>query len=274
MKEGKKYILRESELKEIIKEMILDEISEANDGSAYFVSTDGYTPQTIPHIRDYVSTGGKVLKSGLSAILKAFGVNDEYIERVQNGDNDLAQWLIGALGLNTAGHVGADYVPDVRSMKWAGGPGWGKGNNFDAKEVFYPDQAARWILSNATPRYIRGKNGWCARYVKLALNAGGLSAPWGMIAGSAKDYLKVLPSNGWVEIPPSQAGQVGDVMVIDACRTRSGRRGFHKYGHIAMYCGGGQWVSDFRHRPDNIYGLNGTPPASAVHYFRYKNIAQ
>lgn len=272
MKRRKKYILRESELKEIVKEMILCELKES--GNRY-VST-GTNPETMSNIKDHIGLATNLAKSlsknlvkGALKLAKIDIPYEEFIQRVQNGDDELLKWVVSALGLNTNGYVGSDYLPDLHTAKWMGGPGYGKGNNFDAREVFNPAQAARYLLTKATPRYIRGRNGYCAKYVKAALNAGGLTAPWGMgfDAQSAKGYLKILPANGWERISPGQAGQVGDIVVIDAFPG-------HKHGHIAMCCGGGQWVADYRHSPGNVYGLANTPPPDKVAFFRYKNMAQ
>jgi hypothetical protein len=80
----------------------------------------------------------------------------------------------------------------------------------------------------------------------------------------AANYVTILKSNGWREINQSQAGAVGDVVVIEAFQG-------HPYGHIAMCCGNGRWYSDFRQ--NSMVGLAGGAPPALVHVFRYTNIA-
>ena len=101
----------------------------------------------------------------------------------------------------------------------------------------------------------------------MALNRGGLGVPYGMKADSAKYYINILPANGWEEIPTNQAGEPCDVVVIGPCVDDGGNP--HPEGHMAMCLGNGVWASDFIQ--STMYGLNGTPPPSAVHVFRYKN---
>jgi hypothetical protein len=256
MKEkGQKYVIRESELKEIIKEMILTELYNPNDYRANFVNG---RPAEYRHIKDIGKSVGNILK-GIPGAL----ISDEDKERIQSGDNDFLRWLLGSLNASPEGSTGPDYVPNLTSLRIFGGPGWGKGNNSDAHEVFNPQLAVRGILGRATPRYIRGQNGYCARAVRMALQDGGLSCPWGMNADEAKDYLTVLPNNGWQEIAVNDAVQPGDIVVISAFNG-------HPYGHIAMCVGGGRWVSDFVQ--NSMLGINGGVPQGCIHTFRYTNI--
>ena len=229
-KEGKKYIIKESELKDIIREMILMEWTAAPENR---VNPANFKANLM---NGQLPSGGAQPK--------------------------------GVLGARTNTNAkGPDYVPNPGSGKWFGGPGLGKGNNSDAHEVFYPMAAAQYLRAHATPRYVRGQNGHCAKNVKEALNEGGLTCPWGMfkLSGSAKGYIKILFSNGWAQISSSEAGQVGDIVVLDAFQG-------HPHGHIAMCCGSGQWVSDFVQA--TMYGINGKVPPEVVHVFRYTNIAQ
>lgn len=252
----KKYIIKESELKEIIKEMILQEVYNPDDFANNYTSEKGR--QAAQNLTPGVL--GKNALSLITGIPNAI-VPDEWKERAQNGDNQALKWILGALGITTGGAVGADFVPNVNNLKMFGGSGLGKGNNPDAHEVFNVASAIKWLMNNASPYYMKNKR--CAAYVRQALNAGGLSAPWGMMAGSAKDYINVLPANGWTEINVGNAGQPGDIIVIDAFTG-------HPYGHIAMCCGNGLWVSDFRQ--NTPFGINGRVPENKVHYYRYKNI--
>lgn len=79
--------------------------------------------------------------------------------------------------------------------------------------------------------------GRCARYVRLAINAGGIATPNNPI--SAYQYNGYLEQFGFVQVPAGNY-QAGDIAVIEAFGT-------HVHGHIQMY-NGSQWISDFRQR--------------------------
>ena len=267
-KEGKKYIIKESELKDIIREMILMEWTAAPENRvnpANFKANlmNGQLPSGGAQPKEVLTSLSNILRGAPNALIP-----DNWKEKVESGDSGFLKWLMGVLGARTNPNAkGPDSVPNLGSGKWFGGPGLGKGNNSDAHEVFYPMAAAQYLRAHATPRYIKGQNGHCARNVREALNEGGLTCPWGMfrLSGSAKGYIKILFSNGWAQINSSEAGQVGDIIVLDAFRG-------HPDGHVAMCCGNGQWVSDFVQ--GDMYGINGKVPPEVVHIFRYTNIAQ
>lgn len=104
------------------------------------------------------------------------------------------------------------------------------------------DAAAAFLRANAAPQ----SRGLCARYVREALEAGGLvltSHP-----GMAKDYRPALLAAGFTVVCDGPArfanGYIpmkGDVAVIQPYPGGSAA------GHIAMY-DGAQWISDFRQR--------------------------
>ena len=256
--EGKKYILKESELKEIIQEMVLTELYNPNDYKANFVNGQ---PAKYMHTKDLLKAVGNVLGKAPGAVISSLA--PEWQQKVQDGDNDVLRWLLGALGASPEGSTGPDYVSDLRSLRAFGGPGWGNGNNYDAHEVFNPQLAVRGIMARATPTYIKGRNGYCARAVRRALQDGGLSCPWGMSARYAKDYVTILKNNGWKEIPVNEAVQPGDVVVVTAFNG-------HPAGHIAMCVGGGRGVSDFVQ--NSMLGIKGSGPQACIHTFRYTNI--
>lgn len=103
--------------------------------------------------------------------------------------------------------------------------------------------SASWILSHAYPHYIKGLCGGCAKAVRMAIEAGGVSTAGRPIA--AKDYRMFLPRIGFNFVTQifgqaaqaswsnSQAKQ-GDIAVMN----------HGVYGHICMWAGG-QWVSDY-----------------------------
>jgi len=251
-KEGKKYLIKESELKEIIREMMLMELFNPDDYNGMYPK--GSNPNApLPTVYDY---GSNILKAGgglLSMAANAI-IPDSWKEKAASGKH--GQYLLSLLGAQKAGTEGADFF-----RNW--GQARGEGSNADAHQQLDVNAAANWLRNNAH----RKSTGWCARYVRMALNRGGLQAPHGMRAPSAKYYNTVLPANGWEKIPVSQAGEVGDVVVIGPCVDASGRN--HPNGHIAMCIGGGTWASDFIQR--TMHGLRGAPPPDAVQVYRYKN---
>ena len=253
-KNGKKYILKESELKEIIRDMMLMEIYDPNDYKDMYVDKSLANKPTA-NLGDYAGAALKAIR-GIPGLI----IPDAWKERVANGDNDFAKWLLHALAAEKIGSsVGPDRVPNFGQWN-------GKTQNANAEEPLSVSKACNFILRNASAR----PTNWCARHVRMALNYGGLHAPWGMYAPSAKYYVNILPGNGWDEISPDQAGEPCDIVVIDSCIDSSGKK--HGNGHIAMCAGNGKWVSDFVQ--NTVYGLKGTPPASCVHFYRYRNRVQ
>ena len=101
----------------------------------------------------------------------------------------------------------------------------------------------------------------CARYVRLAIQAGG--CPTYFHPASAKDYDVFLPKLGFKEIPITGYKPVkGDIIVIKPPQNQSE----HEHGHIAMF-NGKIWISDFRQRDmygGSIYRQKGTD----YHLFR------
>ena len=251
-KEGKKYIIKESELKEIIREMMLMEVYNPNDYSGMYSSSYKGNPAK-PH--DYLSGALNLIKNLPNMIIP-----DSWKEKVAQGDSDMLQYILGLLGAQQAGTARPDFIPN-----W--GQHRGEGSNADASQQLNVNMAVNWLRSHAYPSYDKNKCGWCAKHVREALNRGGLQVPHGMWAPSAKYYVNILPANGWEEIPVNQAGELCDVVVIDDCIDSNKKR--HKDGHIAMCIGNGVWASDFIQK--TMHGLAGTPPPSAVHVFRYKN---
>ncbi|SFL63001.1 hypothetical protein [Proteiniphilum acetatigenes] len=98
--------------------------------------------------------------------------------------------------------------------------------------TFNINNAVNYLTNNAQ----ESSSGYCARYVREAIEAGGLSTDGR--PGSACDYDTYLSTIGFSMVDSSgYIPQVGDIIVHEAT---SG----HEHGHIAMY-NGEQWVSDF-----------------------------
>ena len=250
-KEGKKYLIKESELKEIIQEMMLIELYNPDDYKDMY--TPGYKGNT-PMPKDYIRGAWNLIKN-----IPNMAIPDSWKEKAAEGDRGILQYILGLLGAQKAGTARADFLPSfAQAFK-------GEAQNADAHEQLNVNAAVNWLRNNAGRRTTR----WCARYVRMALNRGGLGVPYGMKADSAKYYVNILPTNGWEEIPVNQAGELGDVVVIMPYLDSRGNT-LHPDGHIAMCIGNGVWASDFIQ--NSMHGLNGTPPPpSAVHVFRYKN---
>ena len=256
-KEKKTYHIRESELKGIIREMIaVEAVRDLLSEDHEYLRDPASAGKVIPKPYDYLK-GVVNMAKGIPRTL----IPDSRKEKVANGNSEFMKWLFDVLGASAAGTAGGDFIPN-RGQE-------GMSQDPDGKTPFNVARAVRWMQVNAYPRYIKGKCGRCARAVRLALQAGGLRAPWGnwKLGESAKGYLSILPANGWDRISLTRAGEPGDVCVIDACVDSKG--GQHPDGHISMCVGGGRWLSDFVQK--DMYGLVGTPPASAVAVFRYRN---
>jgi hypothetical protein len=120
--------------------------------------------------------------------------------------------------------------------------------------------------------------GYCARYVRQAIEAGGLALDSKTRPVSAKDYGPYLERHGFskvvIESGTTYAPVKGDIVVIDpypAIKDENGRV-VHKaqeYGHIQMW-DGERWVSDFKQKSKGIYpgtGYELAKPKYAIYRF-------
>ena len=113
--------------------------------------------------------------------------------------------------------------------------------NFDV------DKTISYLVSHAH----NATTGQCAKYVREALEAGGIDTSG--YPRAAADYVGHMSKMGFNllingygnKLPDNYTPQKGDVAVI-------GRVGKHRYGHIAIYTGT-QWVSDFKQKGFQIY---------------------
>ena len=119
------------------------------------------------------------------------------------------------------------------------------------------DKAVAYLTDNAQPK----SRHECARYVRLAIQAGG--CPTYIHPASAKEYDTFLPKLGFKAIDTMYyQPEGGDVIVIKPPQNVS----VHEHGHIAMY-NGEKWISDFKQRDmygGSIYRKKGT----IYHLFR------
>ena len=99
------------------------------------------------------------------------------------------------------------------------------------------NKAVETLNNNAYPHYVKGKCGYCARAVRIAIAAGGINTD--KRPGSAKDYEPYMDNWGFQRISQTNYTPVlGDVRVIQSYP------GGSRHGHINMY-NGTKWVSDF-----------------------------
>ena len=113
------------------------------------------------------------------------------------------------------------------------------------------NNATTYLTDNAQPK----SQHECARYVRLAVQAGG--CPTYIHPASAKDYDSFLPKLGFKPISHADYKPAkGDIIVIKPPQNQFE----HEHGHIAMY-NGKKWISDFAQRDmygGSIYRKKGT----------------
>ena len=110
--------------------------------------------------------------------------------------------------------------------------GYGSNGNYGNSVIFNVESAINHLTNNA----MQTSSGYCARHVRQALEAGGLST--GNRPGSACDYDTYLTTIGFGIVNSyNYIPQVGDIVVHEATDG-------HSHGHIAMY-NGVCWISDF-----------------------------
>ncbi len=104
---------------------------------------------------------------------------------------------------------------------------------------WYVGRSIKYLVSHAS----RKSTGYCAKHVRLSLEAGGISTK--NHPAAATDYLSFLTKIGFGRISEKVPLQPGDITVLPA-------GGTHKYGHICMFTGKA-WVSDFVQKNMNVY---------------------
>ncbi|WP_205965188.1 CHAP domain-containing protein [Paraburkholderia flava] len=97
--------------------------------------------------------------------------------------------------------------------------------------IWNKDAAVNHLRSHAEPV----SHGWCARYVREAIAAGGVEV---MQTAAARDYGPPLMSAGFYRVLSPAYPIKGDVVVIQPIP-------HHPYGHMAMF-DGNIWISDFK----------------------------
>ncbi|MFI4919739.1 MAG: LysM peptidoglycan-binding domain-containing protein [Legionellales bacterium] len=114
-----------------------------------------------------------------------------------------------------------------------------------------------------TEKSLSSSVGKCAKYVRIALEAGGGNTKGHPVA--ARLYGPTLKKIGFKEISTADYDpQLGDIVIFD--KHQDGNKS-HPYGHIAGY-NGAQWISDFKQKRMNPY--KGSPDVPYKIY-RYPN---
>ena len=124
-----------------------------------------------------------------------------------------------------------------------------------AKKQWDISRAINALNRNAFPRYISGKCGCCAKKVRMAIEAGGLSTAGRPV--SAYMYTSFLPKIGFQPVTQlygkdnqsqwsASNAKAGDISVMS----------HGKHGHICMW-NGSRWVSDFMQNNMWVYSGDG-----------------
>lgn len=178
-------------------------------------------------------------------------------------ENTQRGFVGGGIGSEDDPYTEHEYDVMCASGTWKGGyvSGWGYtsedveitgGGSYDV------NAAINYLTSHANS----SSTGYCAQYVRKALEAGGLSTDGR--PGSACDYDTWLQSVGFEVVPVSGVynPQAGDIVVFEAIEG-------HRYGHIAMY-NEEDWISDFVQR--DMYGGTAyrNDPDAVYTILRYK----
>lgn len=116
--------------------------------------------------------------------------------------------------------------------------------------------------------------GYCARYVKNAINSGGDISSWPSIV-SAKDYGPALVERGFEVITAPGSFIAGDVVIIQGIKKSDFPVGEikkdHPHGHMAMF-NGQQWVSDFKQNNGYYPGGDYRRAKPSFVFYRHKDV--
>lgn len=131
-------------------------------------------------------------------------------------------------------------------------------------------KAVQYLNDNAKP----SSEGYCARYVKRAISAGGDISTWPSIV-SAKNYGSALIERGFRIVDVNSGYIAGDVVVIQGIRKSDFPVGEirrdHPHGHMAMF-NGQQWVSDFKQNNGYYPGGDYRKAKPAYVLYRHRDV--
>lgn len=141
-------------------------------------------------------------------------------------------------------------VEMIKNHLTSGNSGGNSGGNREPVIAKYVSPDGKWDINRAiswiTANSLSKSVGACAKYVRMAIEAGGMSTEGRPVA--ACNYTGFLPSKGFKHIATlsgrqeqsnftSSSVQKGDIAVMS----------HGKYGHICMW-NGKQWISDFKQK--------------------------
>ena len=137
----------------------------------------------------------------------------------------------------------------------------------NVKNSFDIDKSIEWLINNAHPSYKDAK-GECAKYVRKALQAGGLNTTGNPVP--AWEYATFLPKLGFTVVNTTNFIK-GDIAVIQGYpgATADPKTGI-PYGHIQMF-DGNQWISDFKQNRPFWPGGAYSKYQPAFQIFRWEN---
>lgn len=177
----------------------------------------------------------------------------------------LSNCLTGSSSMsgNDSGSVEAVYIPADDGSGSYGDGSTSSGSESDSGNgdqdntpAFNVADAIAYLNENAND----SSTGYCARAVRKAIEAGGISTEGR--PGAAAGYSTYLPNIGFIEIDVSMGyiPQAGDIAVMPVIE-------HHESGHIAMY-NGNAWVSDFPQ--SDMYGGSAFRAAGEYKVFRHE----
>ncbi len=197
----------------------------------------------------------KLTRKNLDELAKVMPVLSEKTQK---------SFIGGGCGSQNNPYSEAEYESMLASGTWNGGfvENWGYVSSYGDFVVTGSYNGDSYNISNAINHLTSNANGsstgYCARYVRQALEAGGMSTD--NHPESACDYDTWLQTQGFrvVAVTGTYTPDAGDIVVFEAL---SG----HAHGHIAMY-NGQQWISDFvqsdmygssayRNNPNTVYTI-------------------
>lgn len=206
------------------------------------------------NIDDIEGAINKCSKEWASLPGAGYGQREEKLEVITKlYDKFLKEELSGQIGLIAKLHIKPGFLKRFFGYKCCEG---NNENKSSLKKGYDIEKAVAKLNANVEAKSLSA----CAKYVRIAIEAGGLSTNGRPI--SAKNYDTFLPKLGFKEISKTNYTPIkGDIVVIQSING-------HPHGHICMY-NGSQWLSDFKQRdmwPGSSYRNN--PPRYNI--YRWK----
>lgn len=200
-----------------------------NDLNAWVAKLEGKeTGKSTTDAAAPTSKGGEAKPTG--AALLGYGVKKD------SAATKPAQNIVSAAGANVAnGTPTKESKPQGVALLSHGVNQSGAGTETSKAGDWDVDKMVQTLIKNAGT----ASKGQCAKYVRMAMQAGDLKKKFISGLASAYMYADALPRMGWGAIGNVKSVQAkkGDIVVFP-------QYGKSKHGHIAMFTGS-QWISDF-----------------------------